>query len=91
MRPPLRIAILECDTPLAGTAARYGDYGEVFRTLLESSAEGLDVSGFEGNQSLELTKYDIVNKDTYPDLKSIDAILLTGSSEYSSGGWTMTH
>lgn len=91
MRPPLRIAILECDTPLTNTAARYGDYGEVFRTLLESSAEGLEVPGFEGKQSLELTKYDIVNKDTYPDLKSIDAILLTGSSEYNLDDCVMTH
>jgi len=30
---PLRIAILECDTPLPGTSSKYGGYGGVFTSL----------------------------------------------------------
>src|SRR5690349_19820896 len=37
MRPPIRLAILECDTPLPKTAARYGGgYGAVFESLLKA-------------------------------------------------------
>jgi hypothetical protein len=51
MKPPLRIAILECDTPLEGTRTKY-----------------------------ELSVFDVVSKQEYPDLDKIDAVLLTGSS-----------
>jgi hypothetical protein len=78
MRPPLRIAVLECDTPVDKVKAKFGTYGEVFRLLLGASASTLE--GFNAKSDLEITKWDIVNGTEYPNLEDIDAILLTGSS-----------
>ena len=38
---PFHLAILECDTPLSRTEAKYGGYGDVFTALLRSGAEAL--------------------------------------------------
>lgn len=78
MRPPLRIAILECDTPVDKVKAQYGGYGDVFRLLLETSAATLD--NLNPKADLKITKWDIVYGTEYPNLEDIDAILLTGSS-----------
>lgn len=79
MRPPLRIAILEADTPPDDIVARYGRYGKVFRTLLETAADKLDEPGFS-KDSLELSAYDVVTAQKYPELDSVDAVLISGSS-----------
>jgi GMP synthase-like glutamine amidotransferase len=76
--PPLRIAILECDTPLKGTRAKYGGYGNVFKALLDPGADALGHPHLSSKQGLELTYWDVV-QDKYPSLDSIDAILMTGS------------
>lgn len=82
MRPPLRIAILECDTPLPNTNSRYGGYGGVFRTLLTASAKALNQpGGLDSDIELDLSRWDVVNNTEYPKLEDIDAVLLTGSSE----------
>lgn len=74
---PLRIAILECDTPLTNTKAQYGGYGGVFDSLLQKASKAID-----SHPELQTTKYDVVNEpEKYPALEDIDAILLTGSSE----------
>jgi hypothetical protein len=81
MRPSLRIAILECDTPLEGTRTKYGGYGGVFKALLSKAADALqqpDVISSE--KGLEISTFDVVNAQEYPDLDNIDAVLLTGSS-----------
>jgi hypothetical protein len=78
MRPPLRIAILECDTPLPNTEAKYGGYGGVFEKLLRSGARALGQPDPE--TGLKIFNYQIqLNPDNYPDLDDIDAILITGS------------
>lgn len=38
---PFHLAILECDSPLSRTHAKYGGYGDVFTALLRSGAEAL--------------------------------------------------
>lgn len=38
---PFHLAILECDSPLSGTHAKYGGYGDVFTALLRSGADAL--------------------------------------------------
>jgi hypothetical protein len=81
MRPPLRIAVLECDTPIDPVKAQYGTYGDVFKLLLQSSAATL---GSLNSDDLIITKWDIVDGTEYPDLDEVDAILLTGSSALSS-------
>ncbi|KAN0096132.1 class I glutamine amidotransferase-like protein [Hyaloscypha variabilis] len=81
---PLRIAILECDTPLPGTSSKYGGYGGVFTSLLNSATTALSLPP----SSLSLSTYHVVTSPsnptpTYPSLSQIDAILLTGSKHNS--------
>lgn len=80
MRPPLRIAVLECDTPLDNTKAKYESYGGVFKKFLKASAVVL--GGLNPDTDLVISKYDIVNGTEYPNLEDVDAILLTGSSAW---------
>lgn len=80
MRQRLRLAILECDTPLPNTASNYGGgYGGVFKALLNSAskAEGHG----DADNILDISTYQIEKEGaTYPDLEKVDALLLTGSS-----------
>lgn len=80
---PLRIAILECDTPLPGTVSKYGSYGGVFTSLLKSGADALSYPNLSSNTGLTLSTYDVVTAQAYPALEDIDAILLTGSRHNS--------
>ena len=80
IRPRLRIAILECDEPVGKTKERYGGYGGLFKDLLERGATHLAEQTGERRAELEISKFDIVNKDVYPKLDDVDAVLLTGSS-----------
>ncbi|KAJ4301380.1 hypothetical protein N0V90_003472 [Kalmusia sp. IMI 367209] len=82
MKPPLRIAILEADTPPDDIVARYGKYGTVFRTLLERAADELGESSFS-KSSLDLSAYDVVTEQEYPELDNIDAVLISGSKHNS--------
>lgn len=90
MPSPIRIAILECDTPLPRTAAKYGGYGGVFTALLHASAEKF---GWDKSE-LHITTHHVVDDEKgtageeeaqelrkrYPRLEDIDAVLITGSS-----------
>ncbi len=80
MRPPLRIAVLECDTPLEKTKEKYGGYGGVFTALLQDGADALDDDRISSNKGLEISKWDVVNQKYPPNLEDIDAVLITGSS-----------
>ena len=91
---PLRIAIIEADTPIESICKKYGSYGGVFTSLFHKAA---DRSGVP-RRRLEFSGWDVVNieregeeeecggiynwkrKGGYPDLDSLDAILITGSS-----------
>lgn len=80
---PLRIAILECDTPLPVVEARYGRYGEIFKTLLRAGADALSYPGVSSSSGLEMAAWDVVTAQAYPSLDDIDAILITGSKHNS--------
>lgn len=81
MHQPLRIAILECDTPLPKTHSRYNGYGGVFISLFKSSANELNQpSRLNPGIGLKFERWDIVNGDKYPNMEDIDAVVLTGSS-----------
>lgn len=80
---PLRIAILECDTPQPNTKAKYGGYGGVFTALLNAGADALSHPGLGSSSGLSLSFFDVVIAQSYPSLDSIDAILITGS-KYNS-------
>jgi hypothetical protein len=80
-KPPLRIAILECDTPLPKTKEIYGGYGGVFENLLKRGAQALDEPSLDPEAGFRITKYQVVDIPShYPSLDDIDAILITGSS-----------
>lgn len=94
-QPPqqrLRIAVLECDTPLESTRARYGGgYGAVFRALLDAAVESMRDNKHGDSTTtttsppppeLDVTAWDIVNKSRYPRVEDIDAVLITGSRNY---------
>lgn len=81
MRPPLRIAVLECDTPLLDTESRYHGYGGVFAALLKASAKTLNQSErLDPETDLQISRWDILSRMEYPKLEDIDAVLLSGSS-----------
>jgi GMP synthase-like glutamine amidotransferase len=73
--PPLRIAILECDTPQPITQSRFGGYAGVFTALLAAASD-------DNLPALaSLSAHDVVNDPdaAYPDLAAVDALLITGS------------
>jgi GMP synthase (glutamine-hydrolysing) len=82
MAAQLRIAVLECDTPIQAVSERHGTYCDCFTRLLQAGATGQD--GFTPKQDVELliSKWDVVNTTHYPQLDDVDAVLLSGSSEY---------
>lgn len=79
--PPLRIAVLECDTPVPKANAKYHGYAGVFTSLLRKSARALN-DKLDPESGLEISRFDIVNGTEYPKLEDVDAILLTGSSAF---------
>jgi len=90
---PLRIAILECDTPLAQTREKYGGYGGVFTALLKAAADALHAQypGLSATSGLEITTWDVVTADAYPTLSDIGAILITGSrfNSFDDSPWIL--
>jgi hypothetical protein len=78
MKAPVRIAILECDTPPPNTKAKYGGYGGVFEHLLRSGAHARGSTA--PDTAFKISKYQIeLGADNYPREDDIDAILITGS------------
>lgn len=80
MSSTVSIAVLECDEPVGETRRRYGGFGNLFRELLEAGAANAELDGTIRPTSVLVSKYDVVHAMEYPDLASIDAVLLTGSS-----------
>ncbi|KAI9928363.1 hypothetical protein ASPWEDRAFT_38807 [Aspergillus wentii DTO 134E9] len=84
MASPLRIAVLECDTPVPNADVKYGGYRGVFATLLKESATALgQPEKLNPESGLDITGWDVVDKQEYPDLEDVDALLLTGSKHDS--------
>lgn len=82
---PLRIAILECDTPVPAVRAKHGAYDRIFTTLLSAGADALASSypGLSSRAGLSLTAFDVVAAQVYPALEDVDAILISGSKHNS--------
>ncbi|KAI5464825.1 class I glutamine amidotransferase-like protein [Mariannaea sp. PMI_226] len=81
MTRSFRLAVLECDTPVPPVLEARGTYSEVFRRLLTSGKEGL---GARGNEvELEISRYDVVATQAYPNPEEIDGLWLTGSKHCS--------
>ncbi|XXH03850.1 hypothetical protein Hte_010256 [Hypoxylon texense] len=76
---PIRLAILECDYAPPGIEAKHHSYCGVLTYMLERACASLDPP-----QPLEsllaISAYDVIaHPDRYPDLESIDAIMISGS------------
>jgi hypothetical protein len=80
---PLRIAILECDTPIEPLRARYGGYGRIFATLLHAAAHSLGHTGLSSASGLDISSFDVVTAQEYPKLEDVDGVLISGS-KYNS-------
>ncbi|KAI9827161.1 MAG: hypothetical protein M1832_005297 [Thelocarpon impressellum] len=93
--PPLRIAVLECDTPLPGTSARYnGGYGAVFRALLHAAALRLDDAALlSPERGLDVSTWQVqTHPESYPKLADVDGVLVTGSRycSFDDDAWILT-
>ncbi|KAJ9138454.1 GMP synthase [Pleurostoma richardsiae] len=85
--PPLRLAILMCDTPLPGTVAKLKDYGGVFTDLFRRAVAPQPLES-----ALSITTYHVRDApDSYPSLDEVDALLITGSkhSAYDDDPWIL--
>ncbi|PWY96622.1 class I glutamine amidotransferase [Aspergillus sclerotioniger CBS 115572] len=81
---PLRIAVLECDTPVEKVNIKYGGYRGVFSLLLRESAAALGQSEkLDPETGLEISGWDVVTAQEYPNLEDVDAIVLSGSKHDS--------
>ncbi|PLB42164.1 type 1 glutamine amidotransferase [Aspergillus candidus] len=90
MRPPLRIAVLECDKPAGSLDAKYNGYYGVFSLLLRESAEALrQPDRLDPTSGFDISRWDVVTKQEYPNLEDVDALLLTGSkhNSYDNHPW----
>ena len=61
MSPPLRIAVLECDTPIGNTKAKYGGYGNLFKELLAKGADEVREKDGKDVPELDVRKYNVVD------------------------------
>jgi len=88
MGAPLRLAVLEADTPLPAIDTRYHGYHGVFKHLFERAASPAPLESV-----LSLSRHHVVDDvSTYPSLEDVDAILITGSkhSAYENDEWITT-
>lgn len=82
---PIRLAILEADSPQPKSAARYSHYTGLFTSLLSSAVAPSPVA-----DHFAITRHHVVNDTSaYPSLDDVDAILITGSkhSAYMDDEW----
>ncbi len=64
---------------MPGTKAKYGGYGGVFEAIFSKALQQQN----KPESSLKITKWDVVNAQKYPEVDSIDAILMTGGRTIS--------
>ena len=74
----LKIAILDCDTPVPNVHAKLGKFSDIFVTLLKVAAGQANGSP---KLELEFPIYDAVIGEvpSKEDLEEIDGVLITGS------------
>lgn len=76
MARTLRVAVLECDTPIPPVLEKLGSYGDIFERLLQ---RGLQADN--STAEIQVSKWHVVGNPVYPDPNEVDAFLLTGSSK----------
>jgi GMP synthase-like glutamine amidotransferase len=87
---PLRLAILEADTPVPAANERYKGYLGVFTHLFSRAVAPSTLE----DAGLTLTGHDVVHHPStaYPDLDAVDAILVSGSkyNAFDDDDWITT-
>lgn len=82
---PLRLAILEADTPMPAIQAKIGLYRSVFTSLFAAACAPLPLESV-----LDISGHDVVNDlESYPNPATVDAVLITGSKHnaFESDPW----
>ncbi|KZF20136.1 class I glutamine amidotransferase-like protein [Xylona heveae TC161] len=72
----MRIAVIECDSPIDPVRERLGSYGDMFERLLNAGLKSLN---WENQVGLKMTKTSAVDNFVFPSPETYDALLLTGS------------
>ncbi|KAH7150353.1 class I glutamine amidotransferase-like protein [Dactylonectria estremocensis] len=84
-----RLAVLECEAPPLPVLEMYGTYGDIVRNLLTNDLETVELP------NLEILKWNIPSAESFPDLDSVDGVLLTGSQNtaFDDDAWVpgLTH
>jgi hypothetical protein len=83
----LRIAVLECDTPFPSVLETRGQYGDVFRTLLDKGLKHETLGDKVKDVSYDISRWDVVTAQEYPNIEEVDGFLLTGSSSWPFGSY----
>jgi hypothetical protein len=86
---PYRLAILECDDPLDETRRKLGGHTACFKQIFTETVVSFNQPLRSFVDNLELTSWDVVYAQKYPELDSVDAILVSGSrfSSYEDNEW----
>ncbi|KAK6531442.1 hypothetical protein TWF281_008246 [Arthrobotrys megalospora] len=83
MQPPLRIAILETESPTPDFQSKYGSYGDLFIRLLSSASITLNTNPPFRTDDLQFSKWDVERSlDYYPDIEEVDALLVVGHQDH---------
>lgn len=86
---PIRLAILEADTPVPQANEKYKGYLGIFTHLFRRAVDPEPLESI-----LTITGHDIVAfpSTAYPDLDSIDAVLITGSkyNSFDNDDWILS-
>ncbi|KAJ4159785.1 uncharacterized protein LMH87_007730 [Akanthomyces muscarius] len=88
---PLRLAVLEADTPQPQTRERIGNYTSVFTQLFQGACDN-STPPKKLDEELTISGHGIVDDlNAYPSLDDVDAILISGSrhNSFDSDPWIL--
>ncbi|CAG8071978.1 unnamed protein product [Penicillium salamii] len=79
----LNVAILSCDTPVESVLKKYGDYFVIYKEFLRQAF---------GDIKVTFSEHDMVEMEPFPDLKNVDAMIMTGSKHdaWSDAPWILS-
>lgn len=75
---PIRVAVLECDTPIPSVLSTYGRYGDIITRMMLAGGATMDPPIL--STDVHFTKWDVVDAQEYPNLEDIDHIIISGGS-----------
>ncbi|KAM0351914.1 hypothetical protein ACHAPU_002428 [Fusarium lateritium] len=78
-----RLAVLLCDTPFPSVNEKRGSYGDIFHHLLAGALKDESLGSRANDVTLDLSEWDVVTAQEYPNLEDVDGFLLTGSKHTS--------